>query len=97
MDFLKEALLILIPLLIGIGQILKVKMSVPSKYVPVILLCISILLAFVYGLISSTESGWRYWVDSIVITGLCHGCVAAFCAMGIFDLGKQTLRKEAAA
>lgn len=93
MEYLKPALTILIPLLIGFGQILKTKAKVNTKFIPLILLLIGFVFACVYGFITSEQTGWRFWVDSIVITGLCHGCVAAFCAMGIFDLGKSAVRK----
>lgn len=94
MQYLKPALLILVPLLMGFGQVLKKSWNVSTKFVPWILLACSILLASVYGLVVSDQTGWRFWVDAIVMTGLCHGTVAAFGAMGIFDLVKSA-RKEA--
>ena len=91
---LKSELMILVPLLIGFGQILKNRWLVDSKKVPWILLAVSVFFASLYGLGASSETGWRFWVDGLVMTGLAHGAVAAFSAMGIFDLGKS-VRKEA--
>lgn len=91
---LKSELMILVPFLIGLGQILKKRWAIDPKTVPWILLAISVCFASIYGLISTDETGWRAWVDGLVMTGLAHGAVAAFSAMGIFDLGKSA-RKEA--
>ena len=95
MEFLQPALFILVPFMIGVAQILKTKYGVPAKYIPVIVLVSCIVLASVYGLVVTDKTGWRFWVDGIVVTGLSHGCVAAFGAMGIFDLIKSA-KKEAA-
>ena len=87
MDYLKPELVILVPLMMGLGEVVK-KKGLAAKWVPLVLLGAGFVLASVYGLVASTLEGWRFWVDGIVVTGLFHGCVAAFCAMGIFDLGK---------
>ncbi len=92
MNYLKPELLILVPLLIGLGRIVKQKMG-DAKWVPLILLATSVLIATVYGFIVTTRTGWRMALDAVVITGLCHGAVAAFSAMGLYDTAKSA-RKE---
>lgn len=93
MNYLKPELLILVPLLIGLGRIVKQRMG-DAKWVPLILLATSILIATVYGFIVTTRTGWRMALDAVVITGLCHGAVAAFSAMGLYDTAKSA-RKDA--
>lgn len=91
-SYIKPELLVLIPLLIGTGRVVKQKMG-GAKWVPLILLSASILIATIYGLIVSRYTGWRMVLDAVVITGICHGAVAAFSAMGIYDTAK-TATKE---
>ncbi len=92
MNYLKPQLLILIPLLVGVGQIAK-RRGVRSNSVPFLLLGLGILIATSYGLVVSQYAGWRMALDAIVITGICQGGVAAFTAMGLYDTAKST-KKE---
>lgn len=87
-NYLKPELLILIPLLIGLGQLLKKKFHVHGKYIPYCLLGVSFLIATVVGFILNSFTGWRLYLDAIVVCGLCHGAVAAFVAMGIYDTAR---------
>lgn len=94
MNYLKPELLILVPLLIGTGRVIKQKMG-GAKWVPLILLAESILIATIYGFVVTTCTGWRMVLDAVVVTGVCHGAVAAFSAMGLYDTAKSA-KKEAA-
>lgn len=85
LKYIKSELLVLVPLLIGVGQILKTKLKISSNLVPLWLCGISVVLASIYGLITSDYEGWRMFLDGIVYTGICHGLVAAFAAMGLYD------------
>jgi hypothetical protein len=94
MDYLKPQLLILIPVLIGIGRLLTQQYGVKPKLIPYFLLVIAFIVATVYGLITSTYTGWRLVLDAVVLSGICHGAVAAFTAMGLYDTAKSTVKKE---
>ena len=87
--FIREGLLVAIPFLIAIGRIAK-KHGMESKWIPLLLLGIGIAIAAVYGFMTSTLTGWRYLVDSIVITGILQGAVVAFASMGLYDTVKKT-------
>ena len=54
------------------------------------LLILGIAIAIVYGFITSEMTGWRYYMDTIFITGVLQGAVTAFAAMGLYDTGKST-------
>lgn len=92
MNYLKPELLILVPLLIGTGRIVKNKMD-GAKWVPLILLGEAVGIATIYGFIMTDCTGWRMALDAVVITGICHGAVAAFSAMGLYDTAKPA-KKE---
>ncbi len=91
MQFLKPELLILVPFLIGIGELLKKKVKANS--IPLCLILVSIFVSMIYGLFVSDYTGWRYFVDVFFNIGLLHGSVAAFCAMGLYDTAKLGVKK----
>lgn len=88
MNYLKPELLILVPMLIGVGRIAKQYLG-DGKRVPLVLLVSAVSVATIYGFVITTLTGWRMVLDAVVITGLCHGAVAAFSAMGIYDTAKS--------
>ncbi len=88
MNYLKPELLILVPMLIGVGRIAKQYLG-DGKRVPLVLLVTAVSIATIYGFVITTLTGWRMVLDAVVITGLCHGAVAAFSAMGIYDTAKS--------
>lgn len=92
-EYIREGLLILIPFLIAIGKIARIY-GLETKWIPLLLLSLGIAAASVCGLVTSTLSGWRYIVDSIFITGILQGSVAAFTSMGLYDTVKKS-RKAA--
>ncbi len=94
-EFIREGLLIAIPFLIAIGKIAK-KYGMETKWIPLLLLGVGIAIATVYGFVTSTLIGWRYFVDSIFITGLLQGAVVAFASMGLYDTVKKTGETKAA-
>ena len=94
-EFIREGLLIAIPFLIAIGKIAK-KYGMETKWIPLLLLGVGIAIATVYGFVTSTLTGWRYFVDSIFITGLLQGAVVAFASMGLYDTVKKTGEAKAA-
>ena len=94
-EFIREGLLIAIPFLIAIGKIAK-KYGMETKWIPLLLLGVGIAIATVYGFVTSTLTGWRYFVDSIFITGLLQGAVVAFASMGLYDTVKKAGETKAA-
>lgn len=82
-EYIREGLLILIPFLITIGKIARIY-GLETKWIPLLLLSLGIAAASVCGLVTSTLSGWRYIIDSIFITGVLQGSVAAFTSMGLY-------------
>lgn len=93
-EFIREGLLIAIPFLIAIGKIAK-KYGMETKWIPLLLLGVGVVIATVYGFVTSTLTGWRYFVDAIFITGLLQGTVVAFASMGLYDTVKKTGEKAA--
>ena len=61
-----------------------------TYFIPVILIVFLILIAVVYGFITSTYQGWRLALDALVMTGLLQVSPVAFVSMGIYD----TFRKK---
>lgn len=88
-EFIREGLLIAIPFLIAIGKIAK-NHGMETKWIPLLLLGVGIAIATVYGFVTSTLTGWRYFIDSIFITGILQGAVVAFASMGLYDTVKKT-------
>lgn len=99
-SYIKPMLLILVPVLNGLGELLKgvlvaenpsrmqkwiAKRLVDKSRLPLWLLVIGIILAAIYGLVFSTFTGWKYFLDAFVITGIVQGAACAFIAMGLFD------------
>ena len=93
-EFICEGLLIAIPFLIAIGKIAK-RYGMETKWIPLLLLGIGIMIAMVYGFMTSTLLGWRYFVDLIFITGILQGAVVAFVSMWLYDTVKKTREKAA--
>lgn len=98
--YLNSNLLILIPLTMGIGLILKAwfvsesdnkflvwyrKALKSTKNITGVLYFIDIVLATAFGFIYSKASGWRWLMESILVFGLCHGAVCCFIATKLYD------------
>lgn len=102
MDFLKPALLILVPILNTLGFWLKGKKvetykgntypnaRIETGKIPIVLIIISCIVSIIYGFIVSPYMGWRMILDAVVMTGLLQGTLVAFVSMGVYD----TLRKK---
>lgn len=100
MNYLKPALLPLIPILITLGFWLKgkkVETSRGSTYpntrilpgrIPIVLITFSCAVSIIYGFIISPYTGWRMILDAVVMTGLLNGLIAAFVSMGLYDSAK---------
>lgn len=93
MNYLKPELLILIPLLNGLGEILKPKLKT-TKFLPFILIGVGFLIAAIYGLYITKPTDFISVLFSVFVIGLTHGAVAAFCSMGIFDSIKAVTKPK---
>lgn len=104
LSYVKPLLLCLIPFLNGIGIILKTALTTehPNKVqakirkalkdtcnIPIWLIGFGIFFATIFGLIVSTHTGWRYFVDAIVCTGIVQGLIVALISMGAYDTCKS--------
>ena len=70
--------------------------GIETQWIPLLLLAVGIAIDAVDGFVTSTLTGWRYFVDSIFITGLLQGAVVAFASMGLYDTVKKTGETKAA-
>lgn len=94
MEYLRAELLILVPVLVGLGEFEKRIMGTKPKSIPFTLLVFGIVLATAWGFISTQYIGWRMVVDAVAISGVMHGGVAAFTAMGLYDTARSAAKKE---
>ena len=97
MEYLKPALLILVPILNSMGFWLKGKKvetykgntypnaRIETGKIPIVLIIISCIISIIYGFIVSPYTGWRMILDAVVMTGLLNGLMVAFISMGLYD------------
>lgn len=83
-SYLKQELVILVPVLMAVGQYLKGYIS--TKKLPLFILLIGVVFAIIFGFLTSIYTGWKLILDAIVMTGLLQGSLAAFISMGVYDL-----------
>lgn len=69
LTFITENAIILIPVLIIIGLILKKLEAIPDKFIPLILLPFGIIGAVLLGDTSSTESVVNSVIQGVLVTG----------------------------
>lgn len=104
MNYVRPELIVLVPFLNGIGWLLKaaLKEENPNKIqtwvkkqlkgtgnIPFWLIAAGTFLAAIYGLIVSSHTGWKYFVDAIVCIGVIQGTIVALISMGAYDTVKS--------
>jgi Na+-translocating ferredoxin:NAD+ oxidoreductase RnfE subunit len=104
MQYVKLELLILIPFLIGLGQVIKLilastssskpisflkKMIRSTSRIPYFIWAAGFLCAAIYGFLISPYNGWKFVVDGLFATGFVQGSVVAWTAMGLYDTAKK--------
>ncbi len=94
MGDLRAELVVLVPLLVGLGEFEKRIMGAKPKSIPFTLLAFGIILAAAWGFITTEYLGWRMVLDAAVVTGVMQGGLAAFAAMGLYDTAKSAAKKE---
>lgn len=96
--YINSNLLILIPLTMCIGFILKNlynnsydirKILRSTNGIKITLYIMDIVLASIIGLAISNYTGWRLFIDGIVRLGLCHGGVCCFMATKLYDKARE--------
>lgn len=93
MDFLqyiKPELLILLPVLYGIGAIIKKIPKIPDWLIPFILLLVSVIITFIYVL---AMSGFAF-TGELIATSLIQGICLALATVGSNQLYKQATQKR---
>lgn len=103
--YILPQLLILVPFLIGLGNLIKPYLAEDAKTnifkktlkttqrIPFALWTVSFTVSVIYGFIyQSGYTGWKQAVYAVVIIGLLHGSVVAFTAMGLYDTAKASSR-----
>lgn len=96
--YIDTNLLILIPLTMGLGFIIKhlyctsnivSKALKSTEGIKIALYIIDVILASVIGLAISTQTGWKLIIDAVVRLGLCHGGVCCFIATKLYDKARE--------
>ena len=99
--FLRPELLVLFPVLNGLGVWLKGKMvldqfgektypkaKIASKFIPIFLVCFAVFVCTVYGFISTEYTGWRMILDAVVMTGIVQGVLVTSVSVLGYDVLK---------
>ncbi len=92
MNFIKPELLILIPVIYTIGLGIK-KSKVPDKYIPIILGLISILLAMLWVISTSSIEGWQDAAHAIYVA-ITQGLLAAGASVYVNQLYIQSQKDK---
>lgn len=76
---IRVGLVFLIPATNSLGFVLKAIKKRKGVDMPLtlILYLFAIAVASAYGFMTSTYEGWRYFIDSFVMCGLCQGFICA--------------------
>jgi len=95
LNFIKPDLVILIPVLIGLGRILKSSERVCNQDIPLYLTITSIFLASSYILsVNAYENAPVEYIANLVFKGVVQGTLCASLAIFGHQLTKQTLDKD---
>jgi len=102
-QFLRPELLILFPVLNGIGVWLKGKMilgnngektypnaKVATGRIPIVLVVFAVSVCTVYGFMSTEYTGWRMVLDAVVMTGILQGILVTSVSVLGYDVLKGT-------
>jgi len=91
-EYIKPELLILVPVLYGLGMGLK-KSTVPDKWIPLILGCIGIILSGIWVLSGCAMAGWSQWATAM-FTAVTQGLLAASASVYTHQLTTQAKKEE---
>lgn len=88
MEFIQSEIYILVPCLYGLGMMLKKSTLIRDKYIPLLLLVISLILSCLYFL---GKNGFS--IDSFY-TGLVQGILCVSASVFCNQIGKQWFKEE---
>lgn len=104
LGYIKTVLLILIPFTWAYGKLLKnclqnekfegvsgfvKKVVKDTSNIKPVLYITNFLLAMIIGFIDTSATGWRFYVEPVVIYGFFHGVVVTFMATRLYDLVRR--------
>jgi len=87
----------IVPILIGVGLILKYRTPQNNKLIPLFLFAVAFPLASIWGFVSSQYLGGARWFDALIIAGVSQGFVCTASAVmiyGSFHGAKRVLRES---
>lgn len=101
--YIKPSLMVLVPFLIGLGNIVRLcltletvtnkvvllirKVFKTTSRIPYFLWAVAFLMATIYGFVISPYSGWKLFADALT-TGLVQGSVITWTSIGLYNTTK---------
>ena len=92
-EYIKPELLVLVPLMFGLGAALKADKRFPSANIPYTLAVADMALAALYGAATAQLDGWQS-VALAVFTAIVQGVIAAGCSVYVNQIVKQKNKTE---
>jgi len=82
----------IVAILLGVGTILKYRMKLHNKLIPVVLFGVAFILASIWGCIASDQTGWKLLFDMFVVGGLSQGFATTASAVLLYGSFHGTKR-----
>ena len=92
-EYIKPELLVLVPLMFGLGAALKADKRFPSANIPYTLAVAGMALAALYGAATAQLDGWQS-VALAVFTAIVQGGRCARASVGLHQMYKQAKEKK---
>ena len=92
-EYIKPELLVLVPLMFGLGAALKADKRFPSANIPYTLAVAGMALAALYGAATAQLDGWQS-VALAVFTAIVQGGLCALASVGLHQMYKQAKEKK---
>lgn len=92
-SYIKPELLVLVPLMFGLGAALKADKRFPSANIPYTLAVAGMALAALYGAATAQLNGWQS-VAMAVFTAIVQGGLCALASVGVHQMYKQAKEKK---
>ena len=92
-SYIKPELLVLVPLMFGLGAALKADKRFPSANIPYTLAVAGMALAALYGAATAQLNGWQS-VAMAVFTAIVQGGLCALASVGVHQMYKLAKEKK---
>ena len=92
-EYIKPELLVLVPLMFGLGAALKADKRFPSANIPYTLAVAGMALAALYGAAPAQLDGWQSGALA-VFTAIVQGGLCALASVGLHQMYKQAKEKK---